>query len=139
MRKLRRAKVSDNRLISLLKNSIFEFHFKCLRVAQLGRALAWGARGRWFKSSHADHFFSGSVPDISVFSVLFYYILLLANRLPDEVVSGIRIWGLEIGRLIQDRNGCLLAPLPPLAWLLSIQAISFLIFGTGRRGGYFIK
>jgi hypothetical protein len=27
-----------------------------LRVAQLGRALAWGARGRWFKSSHADQF-----------------------------------------------------------------------------------
>lgn len=29
--------------------------FKDLRVAQLGRALAWGARGRWFKSSRADH------------------------------------------------------------------------------------
>lgn len=24
-------------------------------MAQLGRALAWGARGRWFKSSRADH------------------------------------------------------------------------------------
>ena len=24
------------------------------RVAQLGRARAWGARGRWFKSSRAD-------------------------------------------------------------------------------------
>ncbi len=25
-----------------------------LRVAQLGRAPAWGAGGRWFKSSRAD-------------------------------------------------------------------------------------
>lgn len=24
-------------------------------VAQLGRALGWGPRGRWFKSSHPDH------------------------------------------------------------------------------------
>jgi hypothetical protein len=24
-------------------------------VAQLGSALAWGARGRWFKSSRPDH------------------------------------------------------------------------------------
>lgn len=24
-------------------------------VAQVARVLAWGARGRWFKSSHSDH------------------------------------------------------------------------------------
>ncbi len=26
-------------------------------VAQLARVLAWGARGRLFKSGHSDHFF----------------------------------------------------------------------------------
>ncbi len=25
-------------------------------MAQFGSALVWGARGRWFKSSHSDHF-----------------------------------------------------------------------------------
>ena len=34
-------------------------HWQCLRMAQLGRALAWGARGRWFKSSYADQFSVG--------------------------------------------------------------------------------
>ncbi len=29
---------------------------RSLRVAQLGRAPAWGAGGRWFKSSRADQF-----------------------------------------------------------------------------------
>lgn len=29
-------------------------------VAQPGRALALGARGRWFESSHPDHSFTGS-------------------------------------------------------------------------------
>lgn len=28
-------------------------------MAQLGRAPAWGAGGRWFKSSRADQFFLG--------------------------------------------------------------------------------
>ena len=33
---------------------VFKTFKKRRRVAQLGRALAWGARGRWFKSSRAD-------------------------------------------------------------------------------------
>ena len=34
-------------------------------VAQPGSALAWGARGRWFKSSRPDHFFSSADRAIS--------------------------------------------------------------------------
>ncbi len=33
-------------------------------MAQLGRAPAWGAGGRWFKSSYADHFIFQKVSKI---------------------------------------------------------------------------
>ena len=32
-----------------------EYNLSVQGVAQLGRALAWGARGRGFKSRHSDH------------------------------------------------------------------------------------
>ena len=32
-----------------------ELQIVFLRMAQFGRALVWGTRGRWFKSSYADH------------------------------------------------------------------------------------
>lgn len=39
---------------------LFLFYYFCRRirdVAQPGSVLAWGARGRWFESSHPDFYF----------------------------------------------------------------------------------
>ena len=43
------------------KSTLFERHVRtqCRDVAQPGRALAWGARGRQFKSARPDQFLAG--------------------------------------------------------------------------------
>ena len=53
----RRKMVSINRLVLL------SFWRSLVQRSETERTsvLAWGARGRWFESSHSDHFFSGSI------------------------------------------------------------------------------
>ena len=36
-------------------------------VAQLGSALVWGTRGRWFESSRPDHFSPGFSRDVELY------------------------------------------------------------------------
>ncbi len=38
-----------------MQNNIYLRTFKIRDVAQPGSVLAWGARGRWFESSHPDN------------------------------------------------------------------------------------
>lgn len=64
----------------LLKKDKFSFDFFTIDsnfgtsrdVAQPGSVLAWGARGRWFESSHPD-FFNQKSHLPSVNGVLFFY------------------------------------------------------------------
>ena len=40
--------------IVVFLNMHYNMFCRCRGVAQVARVLAWGARGRWFKSSHSD-------------------------------------------------------------------------------------
>ena len=49
--------------MSSKKEFILIFYYFCVKirdVAQPGSVLAWGARGRWFESSHPD-FYTASI------------------------------------------------------------------------------
>ncbi len=51
-------------------------------VAQLGSAFVWGAKGRWFKSSHPDQFFEEFVVYMIYMNLAMFSVTIL-NRLKD--------------------------------------------------------
>ena len=77
---------------SIDKRRFIRYYNKARRgVAQLGRALRSGRKGRWFESSHLDHLKTDVIQHIG-FSLLF-------KALPEQNAASLRACGLWHGDL----------------------------------------
>ena len=60
------------------------YSYESRGVAQLGSALAWGVRGRWFKSSHPDQLSISSI--ILVVQQRFEYVFYVVPFYLQEII-----------------------------------------------------